>query len=365
MIPVASLLKAMVDKGASDLHLRAGSPPILRINGGLFRAQMEPLSPADTRQFTDELMEDRHKAAFNESRELDFAVGLPGIGRFRINAFRQRGTPALAIRSTRTEVPTFAELNVPEVIRDLAMKRRGLILVTGTTGSGKSTLLAAMIDHINNSKSANVITVEDPIEFLFKDKMSTIAQREIGADTESFTEALRASFRQDPDVLLIGEIRDKETMQTALSAADTGHLVMSTLHTMNSLETISRVISFFPPHEHEQVRLVLSGVLVAVISLRLLPTKDGSGRIPATEILINNAAIAEYLIAPEKTQLIMNAVREGFTQYGSRSFDQSLLQLYQDDQISLAVAKQNANNPDDFELRVGGIEGTSDRSWSM
>ena len=364
MIPVASLLKAMVDKGASDLHLRAGSPPILRINGTLFRAQMEPLSPADTRQLTDELMEDRHKAAFSENRELDFAVGLPGIGRFRINAFRQRGTPALAIRSTRTEVPRFSELNVPEVIRDIAMKRRGLILVTGTTGSGKSTLLASMIDHINTSKSANVITVEDPIEFLFKDKMSTIAQREIGADTESFTEALRASFRQDPDVLLIGEIRDKETMQTALSAADTGHLVMSTLHTMNSLETISRIISFFPPHEHEQVRLVLSGVLVAVISLRLLPRKDGSGRIPATEILINNAAIAEYLVAPEKTSLIMNAVREGFTQYGSRSFDQSLLQLYQDEIISLAVAKQNANNPDDFELRVGGIEGTSDRSWN-
>jgi len=221
-----------------------------------------------------------------------------------------------------------------------------------------------MIEHVNNNDSVNVITIEDPIEFLFKDRKSTIAQREVGTDSKSFRDALRSSFREDPDVTLIGEIRDKITMETALSAADTGHLVMSTLHTMNCVETIHRIISFFPPYQHEQVRLILSGVLVAIISLRLLPRKDGTGRIPATEILINNATVAECLMDPNKTHMLMAAVREGFTQYGSRSFDQSLLQLYRDDIITLAVAKQNANNPDDFELKVAGVEGTSDRSWS-
>jgi twitching motility protein PilT len=364
MIEINQLLKAMVDKDASDLHLRAGGPPIFRLNGSLFRAQTEPLMPPDLERFCGELMNERQRAAFTQSNEIDFAVGVRGIGRFRINAFRQRGTPALAIRSTKAVIPAFSELNVPDVCLDLAMRKRGLILVTGTTGSGKSTLLASMIDHVNNNAAMNVVTIEDPIEFLFRDKKSAIAQREVGTDTTNFSDALRACFREDPDIILIGEIRDKITMETALSAADTGHLVMSTLHTMNCVETISRIISFFPPHEHDQVRLVLSGVLVGIISLRLLPRKDGTGRIPATEILINNATIMEYLTHPEKSPLIMGVVREGYAQYGSRSFDQSLLQLYRDDLITLAVAKQNANNPDDFELKVGGVEGTSDRAWS-
>jgi twitching motility protein PilT len=364
MIEINQLLKAMVDKDASDLHLRAGGPPIFRLNGSLFRAQTEALMPPDMARFCEELMNERQREIFAESNELDFAVGVRGIGRFRVNAFRQRGTPALAIRATKAVIPAFNEINVPEVCLDLAMRKRGLILVTGTTGSGKSTLLASLIDHINNSNSVNVVTIEDPIEFLFRDKKSTIAQREVGTDTSSFKDALRSCFREDPDVILIGEIRDKITMETALSAADTGHMVMSTLHTMNCVETISRIISFFPPYQHDQVRLVLSGVLVAIISLRLLPRKDGAGRIPATEILINNATIAEYLMHAEKSSLIMGAVRDGFSQYGSRSFDQSLLQLYRDDIITLAVAKQNANNPDDFELKVGGVEGTSERGWT-
>jgi twitching motility protein PilT len=245
------------------------------------------------------------------------------------------------------------------------MKRRGMILVTGTTGSGKSTLLASMIDHINSNTSVNIVTIEDPIEFLHRDKRSIIAQREIGTDSPSFNSALRASFRQDPDIILIGEMRDCETIETAMSAADTGHLVMSTLHTMNTTETITRIISFFPPHQHDQIRLVLSNVLVAIISLRLLPRKDKGGRVPAAEILINHAAISEYILDHEKSHMILPAISEGHSQYGSQSFDQSLLQLYHDDMITLEVARQNASNPDDFELAVRGVSGTSDRRWMV
>jgi len=363
MIAIGALLKLMNDKKASDVHLRVGTPPSFRIHGNLFRAQMEPLLPADMAAILGELMSDEQRASFEKNRELDFAFGLKGVGRFRINAFSQRGTPALAVRAIRTQIPSFGELNLPAVILDIAMKNRGLILVTGTTGSGKSTLLASMIDHINNNASVNIVTIEDPIEFLYRDNKSIIAQREIGADSLRFANALRASFRQDPDVILIGEIRDKDTMETAMSAADTGHLVMSTLHTMNALETVTRIISFFPPHQHQQIRLVLSNVLVAVISLRLLPSKDGTGLVPAVEIMINNATIAEYLMDPEKSYLIMDAVCEGYTHYGSQSFDQSLLQLLRDDFITFNVARQNASNPDDFELKVKGIEGTSDRRW--
>jgi len=245
------------------------------------------------------------------------------------------------------------------------MHKRGLILVTGTTGSGKSTLLASMIDHINSNTASNIITIEDPVEFLYKDKRSIIAQRELGPDTHSFANALRSSFRQDPDIILIGEIRDKETIETAMSAADTGHLVMSTLHTLNTVETISRIISFFPPHQHDQIRLVLSSVLVAIISLRLLPAIGGKGQVPATEILINTANISELILNPDKTHLILDAVAEGYNQYGSQTFDQSLFYLHQEGLISLETAKQYASNPDDFELQIRGVQGTSDRRWMM
>lgn len=362
---IQALLKLMVDQGASDLHLRVGIPPVFRVNGELFRAQMEPVKKDDLELAVKTLMREEQFAKFNQDDEFDFAVGMKDVGRFRINAFRQRGTISLAVRSIKTIVPDFSELCLPEVILDIAMRKRGLILVTGTTGSGKSTLLASMIEHVNNNASVNIVTIEDPIEFLYRDKRSIIAQREIGPDTHNFANALRASFRQDPDIILIGEIRDKETMETAMSAADTGHLVVSTLHTMNAVETISRIISFFPPHQHDQVRLVLSSVLVAVVSLRLLPRKDNSGRVPAAEILINTANIAEYILDPEKSHLILPAICEGYTQYGSQSFDQALLHLYQEDLISLQVAKQNASNPDDFELQVRGVQGTSDRRWMV
>ncbi len=363
MINMQALLKAMVDKKASDLHIRVGVPPVLRVNGGLFRANMEPFSPTDLNEALQQVLSPDQIHTFNTTHELDAAFGIKGVGRFRMNVYSQRGTPSMAIRAIRTEVPRFEELQLPDVILDVAMRRRGLVLVTGTTGSGKSTLLASMIEHINSNASMNVITIEDPIEYLYRDKKSVIVQREIGSDSDSFTAALRSCFRQDPDVILIGEIRDKETMEIALSAADTGHLVLSTLHTMNTAETISRVISFFPPHQHNQVRLVLSSTLVSIISLRLLPRKEGTGRIPASEILINNAAIAEYILDLEKAHQILPAVAEGYTQYGSQTFDQSLLQLYREDLISFQVAKQHANNPDDFELRVKGVEGSNDRSW--
>ncbi len=365
MINIQMLLKTMFDNGASDLHLRVGTAPTFRINGALFRAQMDAVSFDEMERVCAEIMRPEQKEVFDKTHEVDFAMGLKGVGRFRINASHQRGTASLAIRSIKTQIPLFSELSLPNVILDIAMKKRGLILVTGTTGSGKSTLLASMIDHINTNASVNVVTIEDPIEYLYKDKKSIIAQREIGPDTIRFANALRASFRQDPDVILIGEIRDKDTMDTAMSAADTGHLVMSTLHTMNAMETISRILSFFPPHQHQQVRLVLSNVLVAVVSLRLLPKKDGHSRVPAAEIMINSAAIAEYILNPDKAHLIMPAICEGYTQYGSQSFDQSLLQLFRDDLISFQVAKQNASNADDFELKVKGVEGTSDRKWTM
>jgi len=365
MNPLQSLLKTMVDQGASDLHLRAGVNPVFRVDGNLFRAQLDPLKPLEMEQTLLPLLSERQRENFTEDDEIDFAVGLKGLGRFRINAFKQRGSISLAIRSIKTNVPDFNDLGLPDIILDIAMRKRGLILVTGTTGSGKTTLLSSMIEHINTNISVNIITIEDPIEYLYKDKRSIIAQREIGPDTHSFAQALRASFRQDPDVLLIGEIRDKETIETALSAADTGHLVMSTFHTMNAVETISRIVSFFPPHQHEQIRLVLSSVLVAIISLRLLPHKDGTGRIPAAEILINNANIAESILDTQKSHLILPAICEGRNQYGSQSFDQSLLQLFRDDLISLHVAKQNATNPDDFDLQVQGIQGTSDRRWML
>lgn len=364
MVEIKTLLKTMVDKDASDLHLRVGCPPIFRVNGELYRAQMDRLERTDMERFLRELLDEGQRAAFAGEHELDVGVGVPGTGRFRLNVFKQRGTDALAIRSIHTEIPAFDDLNLPQVVLDIATKNRGLILVTGTTGSGKSTLLASMIDHINAIKAVNIVTIEDPIEFLHRDKKSAIVQRELGSDTKSHANALRACFRQDPNVILIGEIRDSDTMETALSASDTGHLVMCTLHTMNAVETLTRIVSFFPPHQHEQIRLVLSNVLVAIISLRLIPRADGNGRVPACEVLISNASISEYVRNPERTHLIQDAIAEGYTQYGSQTFDQSLFNLVQEDMVSFQVARQYASNPDDFELKVsGGVSGTSDRRW--
>jgi twitching motility protein PilT len=358
------LLKDMAKRQVSDLHIRIGGPPVYRINGKLFRLQMDKVTPDIMQKFLDCLMDEEKWAKFKKSKELDFAKGFKGIGRFRINAFQQRGSPALAIRSVATDVPSFEILGLPEVIRDLSLKKRGLVLVTGTTGSGKSTTLAAMVDHINEHLAVNIITIEDPIEFIHRDKRSIVSQRELGDDTHKFSNALRAAMRQDPDVILIGEIRDYETMDIALTAANTGHLVMSTLHTMSVVESISRVVAFYPTHAHNQVRLLLSSSLIAVVSLRLLPRKDEKGRVPACEILVNNAHIRELLLEPDNNSQIMAAVQEGYVKYGSQSFDQSILRLLQDEKISYENALRFASNPDDFELKVKGVEGTSDRSWT-
>jgi twitching motility protein PilT len=285
------------------------------------------------------------------------------MGRFRVNVFRQRGTIAVVIRHIKAVIPAFEDLHLPEVIRDLALTKRGLVLVTGTTGSGKSTTLASMIDYINQKESVNVITVEDPIEYLYRDNVAIISQREIGVDTLSYANALRAALRQDPDVLLVGEIRDLETMQIALTAADTGHMVFATIHTTNAVETIHRVLSMYPPHQHDEVRLLLAEVLAGIISLRLLPTKDGKGRVPAAEILVNTGAIKEYIQDKNKIDMVEQAVAEGHIQYHSQTFDQALLELYQNEQISLETAMNAATNRDDFDLKIRGISGTSDRGW--
>jgi len=360
---IEQLLREMVNRKASDLHLRVGVPPVYRINGALQRIFDTKIDSVMMDSFLDDIMNRDQKQRFEANKECDFAVGARDMGRFRVNVFRQRGTIAIVIRHIKATIPAFEELHLPEIIREMALTKRGLVLVTGTTGSGKSTTLASMIDYINQKESVNVITVEDPIEYLYKDNVAIISQREIGVDTLSYANALRAALRQDPDVLLVGEIRDLETMQIALTAADTGHMVFATIHTTNAVETIHRVLSMYPPHQHDEVRLLLAEVLAGIISLRLLPTKDGKGRVPAAEILVNTGAIKEYIQDKDKIDMVEQAVAEGHIQYHSQTFDQALLELYQNEQISLEVAMNAATNRDDFDLKIRGISGTSDRGW--
>ncbi len=361
---IEQLLREMVNQKASDLHLRAGVPPVFRINGALVRLyESVVLDPAIMDEFLGDLMNREQLTRFERDKECDFAVGARDLGRFRVNVFRQRGTTALVIRHIKAKIPKFTELNLPPIVQELALRKRGLILVTGTTGSGKSTCLASMIDHINEMETCNVITIEDPIEYLHRDKKSIVSQREIGVDTNSYANSLRAALRQDPDVILVGEIRDLETMQIALTAADTGHMVFATIHTTNAKETIHRVLSLYPPHQHEEVRLLLASCLEAIISLRLLPTKDEKGRIPAAEILINTGAVKDYLVDKEKIDMVEQAIAEGNVQYHSQTFDQALLKLYREEQIGYEVAMAAATNPDDFDLKVRGISGTSERGW--
>ena len=360
---IEQLLREMVNRKASDLHLRVGVPPVYRINGALQRPFDIRVDSLMMDSFLDDIMNRDQKQRFEANKECDFAVGARDMGRFRVNVFRQRGTIAVVIRHIKAVIPAFEDLHLPEVIRDLALTKRGLVLVTGTTGSGKSTTLASMIDYINQKESVNVITVEDPIEYLYRDNVAIISQREIGVDTLSYANALRAALRQDPDVLLVGEIRDLETMQIALTAADTGHMVFATIHTTNAVETIHRVLSMYPPHQHDEVRLLLAEVLAGIISLRLLPTKDGKGRVPAAEILVNTGAIKEYIQDKNKIDMVEQAVAEGHLQYHSQTFDQALLELYQNEQISLETAMNAATNRDDFDLKIRGISGTSDRGW--
>jgi len=364
-VRIEQLLKAMVENGASDLHIRIGIPPTFRIHGDLKKPYDIKITYQLMESFLADIMNQTQKELFENTKECDFALSARDLGRFRVNVFRQRGTPAVVFRHINSKIPPFSSLNLPDVVLTLALQKRGLILVTGTTGSGKSTCLASMIDHINENVSTHILTVEDPVEFLHRDKKAIVSQREIGTDSNSYANALKAALRQDPDVMLIGEIRDLETMQIALTAADTGHMVFATIHTTNATETIHRILSMYPPHQHDEIRLLLASCLQGIISLRLLPRCDIVGRIPAAEILVNTAAITEYIMDKDKTEFIETAVAEGHMQYKSQTFDQALLALYNEGKVSKQTAMEAATNPEDFELKLRGITGTSDRGWQL
>ena len=369
-VPAASgfnfkaVLQQLVLRGASDLHLKVGRPPTLRLHGELTALDMGALRPEDLKSLAEQLMTPRQVKEFTDNKECDFAIGVPGIGRFRCNVYQQRGSLCYAMRAIPYQARTLAELHLPKVLEEIALKPRGLVLVTGITGSGKSTALAAMIQHLNEHRHANVITIEDPIEFLHRDINCHINQREVGTDTATFAQALRRVLRQDPDVILIGEIRDLETLDTALKAADTGHLVFSTLHTTDATQTINRVLSFYPPHQQAEVRFSLASALQAVISMRLVPRADKPGRIPACEVLINTQTVRDQIRDMDKTLNIPDLIREGTVQYGMQSFDQSLMAWYSQGIISYESAVFYATSPSEFALRVQGVAGTSDTSWS-
>jgi twitching motility protein PilT len=360
---IRKVLEKMIASRASDLHLKAGTPPVVRVDGVLYTLDDPPPTAQELREVCNQLLNDEQRLYFSTHNEIDFAFGVSGLARFRANIFLQRSTPAVALRHVPVEVPSIEELLLPPVVRELAFSPRGLILVTGRTGSGKSTTLAAMIDAINNTTTRNVITVEDPIEFLHRDNLSFIHQRELGLDTRSFHDGLKYVLRQDPDIILVGEIRDLETMRTVLMAADTGHVVLSTLHTTDVVQTLQRIISFYPPHQHDEVRLSMASNLRGVISQRLIPRADGQGRVPAVEVLINTATIKEFILTPEKTPLIHGMLAEGVTQYHTQTFDQSVLMLLRDGLITEEEALKNCNNPNELSLKLKGIIATSDRTW--
>jgi len=357
-------LEEMIRQGASDLHLKVGRAPVLRINGNLFESSLGVLRPDDMKRALDQVASSEQREQFRALHEMDFAVGVQGLGRFRINVFQQRGTLGFSIRAIPFEVPALEDLQLPNALQEIALYPRGLVLVTGTTGSGKSTSLSSMLRHLNERRAANIVTIEDPIEFLHRDSRSYLSQREVGTDTRSFHDALRHVLRQDPDVIMLGEIRDRETMETVLKAADTGHLVMSTLHTTDATQTVGRIISFFPPHQQEEIRKLLAGVLRAVVSLRLIPRLDGQGRVPAVELLVNTAAISERIRTGERIHEIVDLMAEGRVQYGMQTFDQALMDLFRRELISFDWAMYYASNPGEFALRASGVHGSSDIGWN-
>ncbi|UCH94679.1 MAG: type IV pilus twitching motility protein PilT [Candidatus Aminicenantes bacterium] len=360
---IDDLLKIAVERGASDLHLKVGNHPVLRIDGQLHPlVELKRLMQENTIAMAFAMMNEAQKERFKEEHELDMAYSVAGLGRFRCNVFRQRGAVGIVLRVIPTQVKNVSDLNLPLVLERIAQERRGMVLVTGTTGSGKSTTLAAMIDFINTHRIEHIITIEDPIEYLHRDKKSIVNQREVGQDTNGFARALRASLREDPDVILVGEMRDMETIETALLAAETGHLVLSTLHTLDAPETINRIISIFPPHHQKQIRIQLASVLKSIISMRLLPRADMQGRVPAVEILINTPYIQECITEPEKTKLIKDAVQDGVSQYGMQTFDQSLYFLYQKGLITYDEALKWASNPDEFKLKKIGLQSAKEMS---
>jgi twitching motility protein PilT len=360
---INELLKIAVERKASDLHLKVGSQPVIRTDGELIPlTDLKRLMQEDTISMAFSIMNARQKQRFKEDMEIDIAYSVPGLGRFRCNVFQQRGTVALVLRVIPARISSIRELMLPPVLETISEERRGLVLCTGTTGSGKSTTLAAMIDHINGGRTEHIITIEDPIEFLHRDKKSIVNQREIDVDTRAFAGALRSALRQDPDVILVGEMRDYETIETALLAAETGHLVFSTLHTLDATETVNRIISVFPPHHQKQIRIQLAQVLKAVVSLRLVPRADGVGRVPAAEVMVATPYIRDCIENKDKTKYIREQIAAGTSQYGMQTFDQSLYVLYKNGLITLDEALNRASNPDEFRLKLQGVQFTADIS---
>ena len=358
------ILKFARTAGASDVHIKAGLPPVYRIDG-----ELKPLikAPRLTQEMTEEMaikiMSAKQRLRYDDIHEIDMAYGVPGLGRFRVNIFAQRGTVSMVFRFIPFDIKDLDDLILPPVIKKIIAEKRGLVLVTGATGSGKSTTLAAMIDYINTNSTVHIVTIEDPIEFLHRDRKSIINQREVGTDTENYANALRSALRQDPDVILLGEMRDIETMEIAMHAAETGHLVFSTLHTIDASESINRIVGSFPPHHQRQIRAQLSAVLKAVISQRLVPKIDGKGRVPAVEVMVSTARVRELIDDPEKTSLLSDTIQQGYVSYGMQSFDQSLMSLLKRNLISYEEAVLQSSNPDDFKLKFSGISSTSDLSW--
>jgi twitching motility protein PilT len=359
------VLTAARQLGASDVHLKAGLPPIFRIKGDLRTVRDVPaLTREAIAQFAVHMMNDRQRADFETHLDIDLAYGTPDGVRYRVNLFQQRGSVGMVLRLIPPEVPPFDRLNLPQAVLDLANNTRGVVLVTGATGSGKSTTLAAMIDYINTQFAYHVVTVEDPIEYTFRDKRSVLNQREIGFDTMSFARALRAALRQDPDVILVGEMRDFETAEIGMTAAETGHLVLSTLHTVDATETINRIVSMFPTHQQQQARLTLASVLRGVISQRLLPRADGKGMVPALEILVNTERVREMIEDPMRTREIKNAIQEGFHPYGMISFDQSLATLVKQRLVTYEEAVKHSSSPSDFALLFRGVSAGGQGGWT-
>ncbi|MEE8152144.1 MAG: type IV pilus twitching motility protein PilT [candidate division NC10 bacterium] len=356
------LLKIAVERKASDLHIKVGSSPVIRVDNRLIPLTEKPrVSQEDALRIISSVMNEEQRETFKEKHEIDLAYSVQGLGRFRANVFQQRSTIGMVMRVIPMKIDSIEELNLPPVVEKLAMETRGLILVTGATGTGKTSTLATMVEHMNVHRTAHIITIEDPIEYLVRDKKCLVNQREVGTDTDSFAEALRSALRQDPDVILVGEMRDYETISTAILAAETGHLVLSTLHTVDATETINRIISVFPPYQQRQVRLQLASLLKGIISMRLIPRADGRGRVPAVEIMVATATMRECIVDSDRTRKIPDFIAAGHSQYGMQTFDQSLMILYKRGLITFEEALLWASNPDDFALRARGIEPTWDQ----
>jgi len=355
MMSFEQILIYAVKNGASDIHLTVGSPPAVRVDGRIRFIGDESLTPRDNLAFLDEILNENQKEKFLRLGDFDLAHSVSGLGRFRVNVLRQRGSVGIVLRHVKGKILGFEQLNLPPVMAAIADLRRGLVLITGTTGSGKSTTLAAMIDRVNEARREHIITLEDPIEFLHKNKKSIVTQREVAIDTRDFKTALRAAMREDPDVILIGEMRDAETVRTALASAETGHLVLSTLHTVDAVETLNRIIDFFEPHQQLQIRKQLASVLRAVVSQRILPLKDGAGRVVAAEILIGNRTVRDFIEQGKSFKDIVKLIEEGEKQYAMQTFDQALYKLFKDGRISEEIALHYASSAKDLKLRIQGM----------